>query len=234
MSKKFQRERLKPVFPILYLSVFIYTIVHMFLGYVSSEPPPIINGVIGSSNQATVLFITYVFAFLLCFYDIVYYARLEVFEHNYKPRKKIPPLKSFFEFILRLTLVSVVALKIIEYDALDDMFVFSAIVCLLISVWLIYLKFCDIDDVSVFDLVPNITICLLSVFAASRAVGAEYQTDNAILVLIIALLLSILLAGNVFYLTYKFGKDIYKLTQGFFVQWGVLDSTNTPNGGQES
>ena len=206
----------------------------MFLGYVSSEAPPIINGVLGPGNQAAILFVTYIFAFLLCFYDIVYYARLEVFEHNYKPRKSISPLKSFFEFLLRLMLVGVVALKIIEYDALEDIFVFSAIVCFLISAWLIYLKCFDIDEISVFDLVPNIIIFLLSLFAASMAVGPEHQIDNAILVLISALLLSILLAGSVIYLTYKFGKDIFELTQNFFVRWGVLESINTPNGEQES
>jgi len=221
MSNGNQLSKLKPVFPALYLCIFIYTVFNMYFGYVAGETPPIVNGVIGESNKAAVLWVTYVFAFFLCFYDVLYYARIEVFEHSHSPPNEIPASIAFFEFIIRFVLVGIVALKIVKYDMLNGLFEFSAFVCLLISLWLIYLKYFRIDNVRVLDLAPNITICLLSFVAAYFASVPERQVDNAIIVLIVALLLSILLSAGVIYLTFRFGKDIYVQAQKFIVEWNI-------------
>nr|VFK28471.1 MAG: hypothetical protein BECKMB1821G_GA0114241_103720 [Candidatus Kentron sp. MB]VFK32866.1 MAG: hypothetical protein BECKMB1821I_GA0114274_103718 [Candidatus Kentron sp. MB]VFK75930.1 MAG: hypothetical protein BECKMB1821H_GA0114242_10369 [Candidatus Kentron sp. MB] len=221
-------RQLKPVFPVLYLSIFVYTISLMYIHYVTGDAPSIINGVIGDSNQQAMLWVTYIFAFFLCFYDVLYYARLEVFERSHLPTTTISPGIAFLEFVIRLALVSVVALKVFKYEALNDLFFFSAIVCLLISLWLIYLRLFKIDDVKLLDLAPNITICALSILAAYFASAPERQIENAIVVLIVSLLLSILLAAGVIYLTFRFGKDLYQSASIFLIQWKVSEPIPEP------
>lgn len=225
MSNGHRLVRMKPVFPVLYLGVFTYTVVHMYMGYVSGDPPPIIKGVVGETNQQTVLWVTYIFAFLLCFYDVLYYARLEMFEHTHKPQRTIPPAIAFFEFSIRFLLVGIVALKVIQYDVLNDLFEFSAIMCLLISLWLIYLKLFHIDKIRLLDLAQNIIVCILSIIATYFTSAPEKQIDHAVLVSIAAVLLSIFLSVGVVYLTLRFGKDLYELICNFLTQWEIHSET---------
>ena len=207
--------RLKPVFPVLYLTIFVYTVVYMYVSYLDGVAPPIVQGVVGKTNQNTVLIITYIFAFFLCLYDIIYYVRLEVFEHHHKLKSNIRPITVFFEFTIRFILVGIVALKIIEYNVLNDLFVFSAIMSFIISIWLIYLKFFNIDRVGLVDLGPNIMILLLSSTAAYYSSAPERQIKNAIIVVSVSLLLSIILAAGVIYILFRFGKDMFELTRDF-------------------
>ncbi len=125
-------NKLKPAFPAFYLAVFAYTVWVMFSNYAFGDSPPVVDGVVGEENKAWIIGLINVYAGLLCVYVIVYYARLEILEHEQV--LSVPPnmFLRIVEFIIRFALVGVVALKILSYHALNDLFylLFVCFVCI--------------------------------------------------------------------------------------------------------
>jgi len=126
-------NKLKPVFPVLHFTVFAYTVWIMFSNYAFGASPPVTDGVIGQDNKAWMIGLINAYAFMLCVYVVVYYARLEILEHEHVLELPSNKLLRIIEFIIRFALVGVVALKIVSYHSLDDLFLFSFVLCLLLS-----------------------------------------------------------------------------------------------------
>jgi len=213
--------KLKPVFPVLYLVVFLHAVLAMFLGFVSSPPDEMVSAVNGKTNKNFMLYTMYFFAGVLCLYDVVYYARLEILEHHQVSDSIVSSWVYFIEFIIRLLLISLVALKVFKYEFLEDVFLFSAIMCLLLCVWYFYLKYHRILDVSYKDIFPNIIVLILSVVAVYFSSSPVTLQENAIPVLIISILAAIFLTASVGYLLYRFGEEFLGLAKNFVINWNA-------------
>jgi hypothetical protein len=126
-------------------------------------------------------------------------------------------------------LVGIVALKLIKYEALDDLFVFTASVCFFISIWLLYLKLFRIEHVGSKDFLPNFIVFLLSLIAVNYSSAPELLAQNAILVIVLSTVMAIFLTGGVFCLVTSFGKELYALSRDFMTNWDGK-STNQEEG----
>lgn len=190
----------------------------MFCNYAFGEIPPVVEGVVGDPNKNWILGIINFYAFMLCLYVVVYYARLEMLEHDKNislPQNKIV---RFFEFVIRFALLGIVALKILSYSALDDLFLFSFVLCLLLSIWLFYMRIFRYANISKFELIPNVIVLLLSLWALFVS-SPESQSAFAVQISNFSLLAAIVLASCIFVIASKFGKDFYSVARNFVTNW---------------
>ena len=210
--------RLKSVFPLFYWIIFAYTVFMMFWNYCISDPPPMISAVNGEGNILVLVSIFKIYAFILCFYVVVYYARLEMLDNE--ASLSIPNKKWVFivEFLLRLLLVSVVAFKVISYSGLHELFFFSSLLCGALSGWLIFMKKFNIINIQALEITLSLLILFFSL-AAFFASSSERQIDFALGIMGISLTCSFVLAAAVFYMASRIWKNILDAVRYYILEW---------------
>ena len=218
MNNPSQKVKMKPVFPALYFVVFLNAVYVMFKAFVASTPP-IIDAVIGESNRQVVLGVIYIFAFVLCVYDVIYYARLEIFEHHEFLNLHRRSIVMIIEFLIRSILICIVALKVFKYALLDDVFLFSFAMCLLLCIWHIFLKLFSLAEVNKSDIFLNLLVLALAFPAMYFSASPDRQIENAMLLLILSLIGVIVLSASVILLTTQFGQEFYNNTRAYLFHW---------------
>ena len=211
--------KIKPVFPLLYLCVFVWTVVSMYSALIFGEAPPIVNVVPGEFNQKTLFFFIAAFALVLCVYNVLYYAVLELFEHHETICSATPPLALIAEFALRFLLVGVVALKIVKYEAFNNLFLFVSVISFLLLVWLLTLGKCNVNSFGKLDVAVSSIVLILATSATYILSIPAAQTDYAMVLLFISWIITIALAGMVMVLLHRFGLRFIKIVKDFVTSW---------------
>jgi hypothetical protein len=210
---------IKPVFPALYLSVFIWTVVSMYMQLINGEKPAIVNSFPGATNQEAAFTIIAAFALVLCIYNILYYAVLEFFEHSESISPNTPVQVLILEFVVRFLLVSAVALKIMKYEVFDSLFVFAGTIGLLLLLWLMILRSQNIGSFSPLDSIGSFVVMALAFIASYLLTEPAAQSEFAVWLLAIALILTIAFGAMVMYLAARFGRRFFALSMRFITQW---------------
>lgn len=213
-----QALKVKPAFPLFYLTVFTYTVASMFYGYYHAAPPPALDGVIGQANRGWVQALVNFYAFMICIYIVIYYARIEILEHGHEMAASNKKVVRVIEFALRLMTIGVVALKIISYHALEDLFVFSAILCGLLSIWLIFIKLAKYANIPVSELIPSILVFIISIWATYIS-KPEVQSQNVIAISVFSFAGAFALCSCIFTLAQQNGKQFYNIALNFLSKW---------------
>ena len=144
---------------------------------------------------------------------------LELFEHHETICSATPPLALIAEFALRFLLVGVVALKIVKYEAFNNLFLFVSVISFLLLVWLLTLGKCNVNSFGKLDVAVSSIVLILATSATYILSIPAAQTDYAMVLLFISWIITIALAGMVMVLLHRFGLRFIKIVKDFVTSW---------------